>query len=188
MDLPFWALDLKHPTKVTGDGPPVDAEACPVWMTARYEFPARGEQPPVTLTWYDGGKQPAEMGDWGPDRKEWDNGVIFIGDKGILAANYNRWKLYPEKNFQAFQPPAKRIAASVGHHAEWVEACRTGDPTATTCNFDYSGSLSEAVLLGAVAYRTGKTLEWDAQNLKATNAPDADRFIRRTYRKGWEIV
>ena len=75
--------------------------------------------------------------------------------------------------------------ASLGHHAEWVHACKTGDPT--LCNFDYSGKLIEHNLLGNVAYRTGKKLEWDAKNLKATNAPEADKFIRREYREGWTL-
>jgi hypothetical protein len=69
-----------------------------------------------------------------------------------------------------------------------VEACRAGDPSAAACNFGYSGPLSEAVLLGTVAYRTGKALEWDAANLKVTNTPEADQYVRRAYRKGWEIA
>jgi predicted dehydrogenase len=188
MDLPFWALDLRPPTKISAEGRALDLAACPVWMIVRYDFPERGSQPPVKLTWYDGGKQPPELDDWGLSRKEWDNGVVFVGDKGILAANYTRWKLLPEKQFAGFQPLPPSIPRSIGHHAEWVEACLMQEPALASCEFDYSGPLSEAVLLGAVAYRTGKTLEWDAKNLKATNAPEADQFIRRAYRKGWEIV
>ena len=189
MDLPFWALDLRHPTRVEAEGPPVDAEACPVWMIVRYDFPARGEQPAVKLTWYDGGKRPAAFADWGLTAKPWDNGVVFVGDKGLLVANYSKWKLLPEKDFTGYEPPvANPIARSIGHHAEWVEACRTGDPTAASCNFAYGGPLSEAVLLGTVAYRAGKSLDWDATNLRATNAPEADQFIKRVYRKGWEVL
>jgi predicted dehydrogenase len=191
MDLPFWALDLKHPTKVQAEGPgPADKGGCPTWLIVRYDFPNRGDAPPVKLTWYDGGKRPAAFAEWGLTEKEWDNGVVFVGDKGQLVANYSKYKLLPEKDFAGYQAPggAARIARSVGHHREWVEACRTGDPTATSCNFDYSGALSEAVLLGTVAYRAGKSIEWDAANLKVTNAPAADQFIRRAYRKGWEIV
>ena len=77
------------------------------------------------------------------------------------------------------------IPNSLGHHKEWTEACKTGGPT--TCNFDYSGALSETVLLGTVAYRTGKKLQWDAENLKATNCPEADQFIRPKYREGWTL-
>ena len=142
----------------------------------------------MKLTWYDGGKKPAAYADWGLDAKKWDSGVVFVGDKGLLVAGYRDYQLLPEKDFAGFAPPKQTIAPSLGHHAEWVEACRNNDPSATTCNFDYSGPLSEAVLLGTVAYRAGKPLEWDAKNLKVTNAPEADQFIRREYRKGWEIV
>jgi hypothetical protein len=102
-----------------------------------------------------------------------------------MAADYGSYKLYPESEFADFKPPAPTIANSIGHHKEWVEACKTG--AATTCNFDYSGALTEAVLLGNVAYRTGKKIEWDATKLKATNCPDADQYIRREYRKGWAV-
>jgi hypothetical protein len=142
----------------------------------------------VKLHWYDGGKKPAQFAEWGLDPKRWDSATVFVGDKGLLVSNYGNHQLLPEKDFADFQPPEPTIAKSVGHHAEWVAACLENDPSATTCNFDYSGALSEAVLLGTVAYRAGKALEWDAANLKVTNAPDADRFVRREYRKGWEIA
>ena len=188
IDLPFWALNLRHPTRVSAEGPRVHEHGCPPWLIAHWEFPARDDQPAVKLSWYDGGKKPAAYADWGLSASEWDNGVVFVGDKGLLAADYGRWALLPQKDFAGFQPPAPSIPKSIGHHAEWVEACRAGDPSAATCNFDYSGPLSEAVLLGTVAYRAGKTLDWDAANLKVTNAPQADQYVRRAYRKGWEIA
>ncbi|CAA9420985.1 MAG: GH109 [uncultured Phycisphaerae bacterium] len=188
MDLPFWALELKYPTRVSADGPPPSEHGCPPWLTVQYDFPARGDAPPVKLNWYDAGKKPAAYKDWNLPTGDWENGVVFVGDKGLLAADYNRRVLLPEKAFAGFEPPAPSIPKSIGHHAEWVEACRKGDPSAAACNFDYSGPLSEAVLLGTVAYRTGKPLEWDAANLKVTNAPEADRYVRRAYRKGWEVV
>lgn len=188
MDLPFWALGLQHPTKVSAEGPPPHKDGCPPWLTVHYEFPARGDAPPVKLSWYDGGRKPAAYKDWGLPANDWANGVVFVGDKGLLAADYSRYALLPQKTFADFKPPVPSIASSIGHHAEWVEACRTGDATATSCNFGYSGPLSESVLLGAVAFRTGKPLEWDAANLKATNAREADQYVRRAYRKGWEIL
>jgi hypothetical protein len=93
--------------------------------------------------------------------------------------------LLPEEKFEGFQRPEPTIPRSIGHHQEWIEACKSGGPT--TCNFDYSGALTEAVLLGTVAYRTGQDLEWDSENLKAKNAPDAERFIHKEYRKGWTL-
>jgi hypothetical protein len=111
--------------------------------------------------------------------------VVFVGEKGMLVADYTTHILLPERRFADFTPPKPTIPPSVGHHREWIEACKTGGPT--TCNFDYSGPLTEAVLLGNVAFRAGSKLEWDAENLKATNCPEADRYVRREYRHGWEL-
>jgi hypothetical protein len=95
----------------------------------------------------------------------------------MLLSDYGRYLLLPEDKFVGFTPPTPFIPASIGHHAEWLSACKTGAPT--TCNFEYAGWLTEANHLGNVAYRSGKRLQWDAANLRATNCPDADRFVRR---------
>ena len=101
-------------------------------------------------------------------------------------ADYSRKVLLPEEKFADYKAPDPTIPASIGHQQEWLTACKTGGPT--TCNFDYSGTLTEAVLLGAVAYKTGKTIQWDAKNLKAKNCPEADRFIHKQYREGWAVL
>ena len=111
---------------------------------------------------------------------------MFIGSEGKMFANYSSYRLYPEPDFKNFQPPKETIPNSIGHHQEWIKACKTGSPT--TCNFDYSGALTESVLLGNVAFRTGKTLEWDGINLRATNCPEADELIKKRYRAGWEVA
>ena len=184
MDLPFWALGLGRPTSVEPvDGPPVHPESTPPWLIVRYAFPARGDHPPVQLTWYHGGKQPARLT---PDQAaRWKSGVLFVGAKGMLLADYGRRVLLPEKDFQDVAPPAPFLKDSIGHHREWIDACKTGGPT--TCGFNYSGPLTEAALLGNVAYRVGQKLEWDWEHLKATNCGEADRYIRHHYRKGWKI-
>jgi hypothetical protein len=184
IDLPFWALELKYPTTVEAEGPlPVRAETYPDCLKVRWEHPAHGERPPVKLTWYDGKQWPESPE--GVDLKKWHLGVMFIGDKGILVADYSKWILLPEAKFKDFKPPEPVIAKSLGHHQEWLQACKTGAPT--LCNFDYSGTLVEHNLLGTVAFRAGKKLQWDAENLKARNCPEADRFIRRSYREGWTL-
>ncbi len=183
-DLPYWALDLRYPTTVEAKGSPVHPESTHEWMIINYDFPARGDLPPVKLTWYDGGKKPALVGTKGvPD--DWNSGVLFIGSKGMLVADYTRHKLLQEAEFADFQPPEPTIPASIGHHAEWIAACKTGGPT--TCNFAYSGPLTEAALLGSVSYRTGRKLQWDAKNLKAVGCPEADPLINRRYREGWTL-
>ena len=114
------------------------------------------------------------------------NGVMFIGSAGMMYADYGNYRLFPAEKFAKFTPPPQTIENSIGHHAEWIRACKEGTPT--LCHFDYSGALTETVLLGNIAYRTGKSLDWDAANLKATNAPEADALIRKEYRAGWEVV
>jgi predicted dehydrogenase len=190
MDLPHWALELCYPLSVeVVDGPPVHPDSTPPWLIVRYQYPERkkagtGESlPPVTLTWYHGGKQPPYLDD--EQKQHFGSGVLFIGEKGRLLADYGRYQLLPEKDFADFKPPAKFIPDSIGHHKEWVEACKTG--AATTCAFDYSGPLTEAALLGNVAYRAGSKLEWDAKKLRATNCQAADQFIQHRYRKGWTL-
>ena len=150
---------------------------------ARYEYPARGANPPVAVTWYDGGKRPALIAEG--KVPHFKNGVLFVGDKGMLLADYRQRILLPEEKFEDFHAPSPTIPDSPGHHQEWIAACKTGAPT--TCNFDYSGALTEAVLLGNVAYRTGQKLEWDAENLKVTNCPEAMSLVHREYRQGWVL-
>ena len=181
-DLAFWALKLRHPVTVVAEGP-VHPESAARWTIARQEYPARGVLPPVTLTWYSGGGYPALMKEG--KVPQWPNAVLFIGSKGMLIADYGRHLLLPEEKFADFKRPDPFIPESIGHHREWVEACKTGGPT--TCNFDYSGALTEAALLCNVALRTGKKLTWDAKKLKAIGCPEADAFIRREYRKGWKL-
>jgi predicted dehydrogenase len=183
MDLAHWALDLRHPVSVSAQGPPAHPETTPRWLVVQYEYPARGDKPPVQLTWYDGENQPALP----PETKlpRWSMGVLFMGAQGLLLANYDRRILYPESQFRDYVPPEPSIPASIGHHAEWLAACKTGG--STSCNFDYSGALTEAVLLGNVAYRVGKKLDWDADTLRASTCPEAERYVRSDYRKGWDL-
>lgn len=182
MDLPFWALKLRAPIAIEAEGPPVHPETCPLGLVVHYEYAARGDLPPLSLTWYDGDKIPPTIHEVATG----GGGNLFVGDRGMLRADYGSWKLYPEADFAGYQSPKPTIERSIGHHAEWIRACKTGAPT--TCNFDYSGALTEAVLLGDVAYRVGERIEWDAEQLKAKNCPAADELLRRAYRKGWELV
>ena len=189
IDLVHWALKLRAPTTIAAEGPPVHPVGTPRWLNVHYEYPARGEMPPVKMHWYDGGHKTPLLSELNDDKDQplskWGLGVLFIGDKGKLAANYSKRLLLPKEQFADFKPPEPSIPDSIGHHNEWIQACKTGSPT--LCNFDYAGALTEAVLLGTVAYRTGKKLQWDAEALKATNAPEADEFLRKQYREGWTL-
>jgi hypothetical protein len=185
VDLPYWALGLKYPASIEAHGPPAHP-GCPPWiLTVRYEFPARGELPPVTLHYYQGNGNAAIVAEKQLPAWAAKAGVLFVGSKGMVVANYGQRAMLPEKQFADFQPPEPTIPRSIGHQKEWVEAGKTGGPT--TCGFDYSGPLNEALLLGNVAYYAGTKLEWDPVNLKATNCPEADKFIQHHYRKGWAL-
>jgi predicted dehydrogenase len=182
MDLPFWALKLRHPTKVSAKGSPVYKEGTARWTVVTYEYGPRGDMPATTLTWYDGGKRPAIMSQ--PGMPRWGDGSLFVGDKGMMLADYGRYVLLPQKEFKGFKPPKQTIPNSIGHHKEWVEACKHGGTT--TCNFDYSGALTEAVLLGTVAYRAETPFTWDSENFK-TSEPKANDLLQQEYRKGWSL-
>lgn len=183
IDLPFWALDLKYPTNVVAEGVPPDAEATPQNLTVHYEFPARGDQPAVKLTWYHGENRPPMLPD--DQRPAYGDGNLFIGEKGMLIADYGRHQLLPEKDFAGFKPPDPTIPNSIGHHAEWIEAIKTGGTT--TCHFGYSGPLTETVLLGNVSYRVRQRLDWDAKRLRAKGCKEADALIEPHYRAGWKF-
>ncbi len=181
-DLPFWALKLKYPLAISATGPEPHPELAPASMTAPYEYPARGDMPPVRLTWYQGEEKPELLR--GGLIPGWNSGVLFVGSKGMLLSDYGKHVLLPEEKFKDFQKPPETIPPSLGHHKEWIHACKTGAPT--TCSFDYSGPLTEANHLGNVAYRLGRKIKWNPETLKA-DTPEADPFIRRTYRKGWNL-
>lgn len=190
MDLPFWALGLRHPTSVQCEGPEVHPDGAPAWVKAIYEFPARGDQPAVKFHWSDGNAhfdlvKNLKDAD-GKSFTDWGLGILFVGDKGMLIADYGRYVLLPADKFAGFQPPKQTIPNSIGHWKEWTTACKTGSPT--LCNFDHAGALTETILLGIVAYRTGEKLQWDAVNLKAKNSTKADHYITKEYRKGWEVA
>jgi predicted dehydrogenase len=183
MDLPHWALGLRAPETVTAEGPPVDSEIAAPWLMVHYDYPARGEQPPVKLTWYHGEKRPSYFAEG--KLPQWGDGTLFVGEKGMLIADYDRYVLLPEKDFTDFKGVPHTIPESIGHYEEWFAGIRTGSPT--LCNFDYSGALSEAVLLGAVAYRSGQSIQWDAKGCRVTNSADADALIHPHYRHGWRV-
>jgi predicted dehydrogenase len=183
IDLPFWALGLTAPTSIaaTGEKTYSGDNSTPDVMQVDCHFPATGTNPAVHLTW--------EHGVSGPDGgthgyKGFSSGVSFEGTSAILVADYSKYTLFPGDFLKDFKPPEKSIVASIGHHKEWCEAIKNGGTT--TCNFGYSGLLTEAVLLGNVAYRIGKAIEWDSK-AGTTGNKEADAYLGRDYRKGWEL-
>jgi predicted dehydrogenase len=188
LDASFWALDLKYPTAVEVLGAePLKPECAPSWETIRYDFPARRDMPELKLTWYDGGKKPpAELFE---GEKVEGGGVILLGDKGKIYVPHDyggKHVLLPEKEFADYKRPEPTLPRSPGHHEDFLAACK--DPDRPACSdFSYSGPLTEMVLLGVVALRCGKRIEWDGPNMKATNCSEAVEYIHPQYRKGWEL-
>ncbi len=189
MDMAYWGLDLALPTTCKADGTPVNSDTLPIWLTAEWDHPANDWRPAVKAYWYDGGKKPG-MPSKAFDRDWLFKGALFKGDKGWLLADYSLRILMPkqrESDMTHYKSPKpdELIPPSLGHHKEWIVACKTGSPT--TCNFDYSGALVEANMLALVAYRVGKKLQWSSNSLSAPNCPEADQYIRKTYREGWVL-
>jgi len=184
MDMAYWALDLKLPTTCEAAGTPVNTDTCPQWLTAEWDHPANDWRPAVKVYWYDGDKKPG-MPSEAFNREKLFKGVIFKGDKGWLVADYDWRILMLRGDMTHYESPKSEdlIPPSPGHHKEWLIGCKTGKPT--LCNFDYSGALIEHNMLALVAYRVGKKLDYNAKNMKATNCPEADQYIRKTYRQGW---
>ncbi|MFO0910475.1 MAG: Gfo/Idh/MocA family oxidoreductase [Isosphaeraceae bacterium] len=183
VDLPFWALKLQAPKTIEAFGPPPHPEIAPASMHVLYEYGPRGSLPATTLTWYQGTHKPDA---WTRGEiPKWDSGVLFVGSKGKLLADYGKHVLLPEAQFKDFKRPEPFIPKSLGHHEEWIHACKTGAPT--TCHFEYAGLLTEANHLGNVAYRLGKKLEWDTEKMYCPNCHEAEPLLKREYRKGWTL-
>ena len=187
--MPYLGLELGLPKAaeiVATSG--LKDETFPAWATLRYEFPARGGRGPVALYWYDGGKRPPAKLLGG--REVAKNGAIVVGTQATLYSiewTGGDWHLLPEEKFRDYEPPAPSVprAPRQSHHQEWLRACRGGSPP--LCNFTtFAAALTETMLVGNLALRTGGRVEWDTQSMRAPGCPEADRFIRRQYRKGWE--
>lgn len=196
MDPPYQALRLAEvkpesiePVSIVGG----NNETGPEKSTIKYEFPARGDMPPVTLYWHDGGHRPDRpkgvssgtlMGDGG-------NGTLFLGSKRVATCDTygDNPRLLPDKLMNDYEWPAETVARvpNEDHYQNWIDACKGGP--AGGSNFDYASPFTETVLLGNVALRTGKKIQWDAKKMKVTNVRDADQlFIEREYREGWSLT
>ncbi len=187
-DPAMWSLDLRQP--LTIEASPVgavDKYMAPPAGLYTYHFGPRGDKPSVKFTWYEGGLKPPRP-DVMEEGDQFDgNGILFLGDKGALYSP--GWggqpKLLPGSRDKAYQRPSPTLTRSKGHHRDWLDACK-GGPSAGS-NFEYGAALTEVGLLGLVAMRVGKKLSWDAKALKCVNAPEADAYLRESYRAGWEI-
>jgi predicted dehydrogenase len=215
MDGVYWSLKLGHPTRVEAEqlfgG---SDERYPTGTRIRWDFPAQGDQPAVKAYWYDGRIGAGDTGDDNkgapkgprgtpnqppllqelkkkyPDEKFEDNGTLYIGDKGILyTGTYgNNMRLVPQKLMSQTPGPPKTLPRPSGSFADFMRACKEGR-TDTAASFDYSARLTEFTLLGNLAQHAGagNPVEWDGPNMKVTNLPELNQWVKRDYRKGWQI-
>ncbi len=205
----FRALKLTYPTRVHATTTVVQ-EPAPVgqadanWTRVRkvkcpetfvlseivtWNFPARGDLPPVRLHWYDGGlkpPRPADLDDASPLTAE---GSYFEGDKGVLlvdgAGGGRKRTLLPEAKYKDFTPPPQTIPRTTGHYQEWIAAAKGGPPA--NCNFEFAKLIAETALIGVIASRTGKVLRWDAENMRFSNDAQANEYLNPPYRSGWSL-
>ena len=195
IDLPWWALGLKHPNRVQSEGPEADPIAAPPWQVVTWNHPdadvGAGERGPVKVVWYHGGEGMKRKSDLlqpkvgkDTDLNKWHIGVAFVGEGGVLVSDYSRHVLSPGAKFKDFKRPEQSIPKSVGHHQEWIKACKGEGKT--LCNFEYSGSLIEHNLLGNLAHCAGVHLDWDADKFEITNSKEANGLLTKEYRKGWD--
>jgi predicted dehydrogenase len=191
LDPAFNALGLDAPETVEATSTGVDPEICSYGVFVTWRFAATADRGPLSVHWYDGGlRPPTPLGIDPDDPKqrlgEGDNGILFVGERGLITcAGWSGMpRLLPLSRHREYERPARTLPRVEGHHADWLQACKGGLPACSS--FDYAARLSEFIMLGNVALRTRKLLRWDAANMRATNAPEADQYLREPYRKGWE--
>ena len=192
-DTIFRVLKLGPPAAVESSSTEMFEETFPVASNIHFDFLARGEMPPVRLTWYDGGLRPpgpAEM-DEGREMSAGNEGLMFVGDDGKILCGFNgrNPRLIPKSRMTAYKQPSPTPPRSIGHEREWIEACKgNGRPGA---NFEFSGPVTEALLLGNVALRAGERVLWDSAKLEVSNQTSnptsANRLLRRKYRGDWSL-
>jgi predicted dehydrogenase len=177
---PFRALQLAHPVRVQASSTKVLPETAPLAAIVTYDFAARGDLPALKMIWYDGGLKPPALAEFeGQPLPE--GGAIYIGDEGKLLGS----TVLPAARAAKFADLPKTLPRHESLWAEWMVACRGGEPAG--CHFDWAGLLTESVLLGNIAIRTGKRLDWDAAQMKFTNHDAANAFVQEPYQNGWSL-
>jgi hypothetical protein len=185
-DTIFLVLKLEAPLSVEASSTDRYDETYPMASTVHYDFPARGDMPPVEFTWYDGGLKPPQ-----PEELQGNldvEGLLFIGDRGKILCQFTGTHphLIPESKMNNFTPPPRTLPRSPGNEREWLDACKGGN-VKPGGNFEFSGMVTETLLLGNVAVRSGQKLNWDRSDLKITNSEAAQKDVGPERRPGWEL-
>lgn len=193
-DTIFRVLKLEAPVSVEASSTNRYEETYPLASVIHYNFPARGDMPPVKFTWYDGGLRPPQPEELEESplpqagSEEDNEGLLFIGDKGKILCRFNgaHPRLIPQAKMDSYKQPPKTLPRSPGNEREWLDACK-GSQVKPGGNFEFSGMVTETLLLGNVAVRSGQKLTWDRSNLKVTNSDSAQKYLHPDRRSGWEL-
>ncbi len=190
-DTIFRVMKLEAPTSVEASTTDRYPETYPQASIVHFDFPARGNMPPMRMTWYDGGLTPPRPEGLEETRVmsgEEGEGLLFVGDKGTIVCGFSgrNPKIIPQSKMQAYKQPPKTLPRSPGHDREWLDACK-GSKTRPGANFEFSGVVTETLLLGCIAQRTGQKLVWDRSNLKIINEASAHRYVHPECRQGWTL-
>jgi len=193
-DTIFRVLKLEAPVSVEASSTERYEETYPQATIVRYNFASRGDMPPVRFTWYDGGllpPRPEELEEGHPlkgDGEEEVEGLLLVGDRGkiLCAFNGGHPKLIPDAKKNSYKQPPQTLPRSPGNEREWLDACKGGKEKPGG-NFEFSGLVTESLLLGNVATRLGEKLNWDRASLKVVNSEAAQKYVRPERRRGWEL-
>jgi predicted dehydrogenase len=193
-DTIFRVLKLGAPASVEASSTDRYDETYPLASIIHYDFAARGDMPPVKFTWYDGGLKPPRPDELEKDRpfkaqgQDEDEGLLFVGDRGKILCGFNgsHPALIPQSRMDSYKQPPKTLPRSPGNEREWLDACK-GGKVKPGGNFEFEGMVTETLLLGNVAVRTGQKLAWDRASMKANNSDFAQTMIRPERRAGWEL-
>jgi predicted dehydrogenase len=187
IDHSMWALNLGLPTSVETISTPFNSASYPLATQTFYEFPARGKMPPVKLTWYDGGLLPSKPEELGDEELNKGGGALLVGSKGkLLHDTYGlKPRLLPKSLHDSFGKPPQKLPRipREEHEMNWVDAAQ--GKAEASCPFEYAARLTEVMLLGVVALRSGKKISYDGANMRVTNLLQANDYLRREYRQGW---
>jgi predicted dehydrogenase len=189
MDLAWNVIDATLPTSAEAKGEKFNPDVTPVACESHFEHPANDWRGPIRVSWYQGGRMPTSPKKY-VDLKNIDHGAMFKGSKGFVIADFNSRIVLPfgdNADMTYYKPrAADKLLPPLGHfQKQWIEACKTGAKTA--CDFEYSGNMIEQLLLGLVAYRVGKKIEYDGVQGRVTNCPAANKLLGRQYRPGWTL-
>ena len=190
-DTIFRVLKLEAPVSVEASSTPRYPESFPWASIVHYTFPARGDMPPVKFTWYDGGLRPPRLEELENDHQtdgEEDEGMLFVGDRGKILCRFSgsHPRIIPEAKMNSYKQPPKTLPRSPGNEREWLDACKGGN-VKPGGNFEFSGMVTETLLLGNVAVQTGQKLHWDRAKMKVVDSEAAHKLVSPERRTGWEL-